>query len=599
MLVNPFFSSGWWLILVLWFSECESSYIIQSIVHGDSSISGLLVLSEPGPYGHDIGSLTYNVQYLTAGTVRIQVLPDEKHRMEDAFFRLPDSLLHIEGMGQPTQTSYQVLVANVGELFEIQVQRFLPESNASQVLFHLLDLNFEKQYLEISNMLDRAPYVFGFGERDYQLRMKFDKIYTLFAADQAAVNSVEWQYGAHPFYLEVDPNTGTAVGVLLWNPHAMDVVLSSTGLMTYKVVGGVFDFFVFVGDSPGHVIREYLELIGKPYLPPLWSLGYQQSRWGYKDANETLNVANNFINSGLLIDGIWNDMDYMHHYNDFSLDPYRFSSVDVGNLEYVLAENSIQHVYVINPGVPLRDYLPYTTGLSKDIFIKRWNQTSPVVGKAWPLQPIVFPDFSHPNVSDWWGNCFFNLLDQGAAPSGIWLNFNEPSNFVDGYYPFHLRQTIGPSYSANSTSLPLADQALMKLWGEFVDMELVRLDNASIILNPFDIVSPPYIPGAGQVSDSYGPLSTLNFHTLSMSARQFGGRHYNLHSLYGLQQANVTRTVLESNLFSRAFVLTKSTFVGSGQFASHWTGENNSTFESQSIPKNANKKIFKDYGANL
>lgn len=48
--------------------------------------------------------------------------------------------------------------------------------------------------------------------------------------------------------------------------------------ITYRTIGGILDFYLFLGDSPAEVTRHYLNTIGKPYLPPYWALGFQLSR---------------------------------------------------------------------------------------------------------------------------------------------------------------------------------------------------------------------------------------------------------------------------------------------------------------------------------
>ena len=60
-----------------------------------------------------------------------------------------------------------------------------------------------------------------------------------------------------------------------------------------------------------------------------------------------------------------------------------------------------------------------------------------------------------------------------------------------------------------------------------------------------------------------------------MDAQQMGGKHYDLHSMYGWWQSKITREAM-NDIFpdERSFLLTRSTFLGSGKFAAHWTGDN-------------------------
>jgi alpha-glucosidase (family GH31 glycosyl hydrolase) len=44
------------------------------------------------------------------------------------------------------------------------------------------------------------------------------------------------------------------------------------------------------GASMDAVVQQYTSLIGRPYMPPMWSLGFQLSRFGYKSTNDLKRV---------------------------------------------------------------------------------------------------------------------------------------------------------------------------------------------------------------------------------------------------------------------------------------------------------------------
>lgn len=48
--------------------------------------------------------------------------------------------------------------------------------------------------------------------------------------------------------------------------------------MIYRTIGGNLDLYFFPGPTPEEVTRQYLNLIGRPYLPAYWALGFQVSR---------------------------------------------------------------------------------------------------------------------------------------------------------------------------------------------------------------------------------------------------------------------------------------------------------------------------------
>ena len=60
--------------------------------------------------------------------------------------------------------------------------------------------------------------------------------------------------------------------------------------------------------------------------------------------------------------------------------------------------------------------------------------------------------------------------------------------------------------------------------------------------------------------------------TISFIAIPYWGPQYNTHNLYGALEARATFHVFENLRNQRPFVLDRSTFVGSGEWAAHWTG---------------------------
>jgi maltase-glucoamylase len=53
--------------------------------------------------------------------------------------------------------------------------------------------------------------------------------------------------------------------------------------ISFKTIGGILDFFVFVGENPEHVIQLYTSLIGRTFMPAFWALGFQVSKGGYRN----------------------------------------------------------------------------------------------------------------------------------------------------------------------------------------------------------------------------------------------------------------------------------------------------------------------------
>jgi alpha-glucosidase (family GH31 glycosyl hydrolase) len=63
----------------------------------------------------------------------------------------------------------------------------------------------------------------------------------------------------------------------------------------------ILDLHIFVGPSPADVMQQYTDLIGRPYLPPYWSLGFHLCRFNYSSLNHTETILENNIQAGIPI----------------------------------------------------------------------------------------------------------------------------------------------------------------------------------------------------------------------------------------------------------------------------------------------------------
>ena len=95
----------------------------------------------------------------------------------------------------------------------------------------------------------------------------------MFSRDVAPID--EWNfYGTQPFFMCVEDDL--AFGVYFHNSNAQEAVFSPKPAFTWRSVGGIFDVTVMVADTPEELVSIYTgQVIGRPFLPPRWSLGFQ------------------------------------------------------------------------------------------------------------------------------------------------------------------------------------------------------------------------------------------------------------------------------------------------------------------------------------
>jgi alpha-glucosidase (family GH31 glycosyl hydrolase) len=90
----------------------------------------------------------------------------------------------------------------------------------------------------------------------------------------------------------------------------------------HRVLGGLLDFYFFLGPSPEAVIQQYHQVIGTPAMPPYWSLGLHQTKWGYANISVAEAVVANYSAAGLPLEVFWSDIDYQNNrFRSMEFDP--------------------------------------------------------------------------------------------------------------------------------------------------------------------------------------------------------------------------------------------------------------------------------------
>jgi alpha-glucosidase len=188
--------------------------------------------------------------------------------------------------------------------------------------------------------------------------------------------------------------------------------------------GGALDYYFFYGPEPKKVLEDFTALVGREPLPPLFALGYQQSRWSYYPESQVRELAAEFRKRRIPADVLYLDIDYQKDNRPFTVDPARFPSLP--KLASDLKDQGFKLVLITDLHIAKAPgYKPYDEGLAKGLFVKNPDGTT-YVGKVWPGDS-VFPDFTRAEARKWWGGLYAGFLDAGAR--GFWNDMNEPALF--------------------------------------------------------------------------------------------------------------------------------------------------------------------------
>ncbi|WP_318764734.1 glycoside hydrolase family 31 protein [Lactiplantibacillus carotarum] len=203
----------------------------------------------------------------------------------------------------------------------------------------------------------------------------------------------------------------------------------------YSAVAGNEDYYVIGGATLKAVVTNYTALTGRTPLPQKWTLGYQQSRWGYSTSQAKVqDIIDNFKKYDLPLDAIHLDIDYMDGYRVFTWNNDQYQG-DPQKFIDALKQEGIKVIPIIDPGVKEDpDYDIFAEGVKKGYFAKT-PSGEVYINKVWPGNS-AFPDFGRPEVRHWWAKNGEFLTKLGVA--GIWIDMNEPASF-EGEVPSDIR----------------------------------------------------------------------------------------------------------------------------------------------------------------
>ncbi len=207
-------------------------------------------------------------------------------------------------------------------------------------------------------------------------------------------------------------------------PAVLDLGAENHNQLRYNTQGGRLRYYFMAGgEALSQVLQHYTFLTGRQPLPPLWSLGFIQSKFGYRNEQEAREMVNRLIGEGFPLDAL-------------VLDLYWFGAAsDMGNLDWNYSQWS-------QPQEMMSDFLdqgvhtilitePYVTTSSVNFqplagqdLLATDNQGHPyVIGGFWAGDAALI-DLTLPAAQEWMWDFYEARVQQGV--SGWWSDLGEP-----------------------------------------------------------------------------------------------------------------------------------------------------------------------------
>eukprot|EP00532_Pseudo-nitzschia_australis_P006927 CAMPEP_0168165410 /NCGR_PEP_ID=MMETSP0139_2-20121125/1474_1 /TAXON_ID=44445 /ORGANISM="Pseudo-nitzschia australis, Strain 10249 10 AB" /LENGTH=1079 /DNA_ID=CAMNT_0008082529 /DNA_START=8 /DNA_END=3244 /DNA_ORIENTATION=+ len=238
-------------------------------------------------------------------------------------------------------------------------------------------------------------------------------------------------YGAVPLLVSQDAKTGTS-GVFWFNPTEtfVDIDDDESGSKTahWMSESGIIDVFFIPGPTPKDFYRQYAKLTGFTPLPPIFSLGYHQCRWNYKDEQDVYQVHDKFEELDYPYDVLWLDIEHTDGKRYFTWDDNLFPHPTP--MQEKLWSQGRRMVTIVDPHVK-RDngYYIHKEATEKGLYIKDKDGVKDFDGWCWPGSSSYL-DFTSEESRSWWADQFSYDRYRGSTHSlYTWNDMNEPSVF--------------------------------------------------------------------------------------------------------------------------------------------------------------------------
>ncbi len=502
-----------------------------------------------------INKLTINIDLECNEIIHIKLTDNEKERWNPSNYTISSTYKNkIKKCKNiiPLKSNGIIINENKNEPFSFKIIK-----NKETILTtEKANLLFSEYFLTLGMYLTSND-IYGFGERFHDFKLG-DGIFTTWPNDTGGIYEDEGTGGFNlmshqPLGFHKTSN-GKFLGILFNNINAQDLYINSTIIenLTYfehRTIGGMIEYYFYYGNSPDEVIIKLHEIIGRPIIPPFWSFGYHQCRWGYYEEYFFINVYKRLKKYEIPFDTLWIDLDLMKNNRIFSYDEKRFPNFP--KLLEDLHNENYHFVPLIDIGFPINDTDPYyILGHKKNAFIMSNYTKNELISLVWPGN-AVFPDFFIKESIEVWHYAMSSYY-KDIKYDGIWIDMNEPAML----------------------------QSLFNMRGEFLSIN-DTVGNNKIFFDPqfneYEYI--PYIPG-------YNPPNRCDIRSHSISENAYSNLinenpflyTYNMKPLIGLLQGKYTYEGLVK-INKRPFIISRETTLGSNQYNFHWLGDNHSIYK--------------------
>lgn len=219
-----------------------------------------------------------------------------------------------------------------------------------------------------------------------------------------------------------------------WHGAVLDLGHRDPDTLTYRAPGGEADVYLFGPADPATIMAEYVRLTGHQPMPPHWTLGFLQSRFGYESFDHVHRTLDQLEGERLPVHGVVFDVQWLEEHVNLRWDPRNFPD-PAANLARI-AERGVRSIVITEPGTT-ELASNARSGIERQAFAvgaggadfdsKQWYAKRGITGyrEVVASRGLLLNVFRE-DAADWWYDQHVPLLEQGV--DAWWLDLNEPED---------------------------------------------------------------------------------------------------------------------------------------------------------------------------
>ena len=244
-------------------------------------------------------------------------------------------------------------------------------------------------------------------------------------------------------------------GLFFDNRYPADIDLGSADQhkISYNTQGGRLRYYFMTGNGFDQIMNQYTHLTGKQKLPPLWSLGYIQSKYGYENETEARNIVNKIMEEDFPLDALILDLYWFGTTNDMgNLDWDHSRFPDPEKMISDFKDDEVQTILITEPYFTLNS-VNYDYLAQNELLATNSNGEPFVLWGFWAGDAALL-DLTQTAAQDWMWDFYEERIEEGVG--GWWCDLGEPET-----HPWEMQHQMGEAKSVhNIYSL---------IWARFID----------------------------------------------------------------------------------------------------------------------------------